>query len=209
MPAGRPRAFDLDVAEEVAMQLFWDRGYEGVSLADLKSSIGISSASFYTAFGSKEELFERVIRRYAAVTNHVMRIVADESLPVREAMALFLHESVDSQTRTDNPKGCLIALNGTLGGTGMPEASRAALKTRRDEDRRQIHDFLARAAAQGEPRAQVDLEGWTTAIHGFILGVATQARDGVPAGELHRAAQVLAAAWEAAFIPASAGGAAR
>jgi TetR/AcrR family transcriptional repressor for divergent bdcA len=51
----------------------------------------------------------------------------------------------------------------------------------------------------------VDLEGWTTAIHGFILGVATQARDGVPAGELHRAAEVLAAAWEAAFTPPSAG----
>jgi AcrR family transcriptional regulator len=206
-PAGRPRAFDLDAAEETAMQLFWDRGYEGVSLADLKDSMGISSASFYAAFGSKEGLFERVVRRYAAVTNHIMRIISDESLPAREAVALYLHESVDAQTRTDNPKGCLIALNGTLGGAGVPEPARDAIRFRRDADRRQIHACVARAAARGDLRPDVDLEGWTAALHGFTLGVAVQARDGVSADELHRAADVLLVAWDATTTPTVAGAA--
>lgn len=199
MPAGRPRGFDIDEAEDVAMQLFWDRGYEGVSLADLRNAMGISSASFYAAFGSKAELFERVVRRYAASTNHIMRIVADTSLPPREALALVLHEAVDAQTRTDNPKGCLIALNGALASSSMPESARATLRARRDADRLKIRAFLEAALAHTSASGSVDIDGWTTTVHGFILGVATQARDGIAPSELHRAAEVLAGAWEAAL----------
>jgi AcrR family transcriptional regulator len=55
---GRPRVFDREQALSAAMEVFWDKGYEGASLDDLQAAMGgISPPSFYSAFGSKEALF--------------------------------------------------------------------------------------------------------------------------------------------------------
>ena len=39
---GRPREFDREQALEVAMQAFWELGYEGASTAILEQRMGIA-----------------------------------------------------------------------------------------------------------------------------------------------------------------------
>src|SRR5690554_5135756 len=64
---GRPAIFDRDEAIDSALELFWERGYEGVTLEDLQKAMGgITPPSFYHAFGSKEALFKEVVERYLA-----------------------------------------------------------------------------------------------------------------------------------------------
>src|ERR1700675_3846645 len=63
---GRPREFDTDAAMEKAMRLFWAKGYEGTSVADLTGTLGISRPSLYAAFGDKQSLFRAALERYAA-----------------------------------------------------------------------------------------------------------------------------------------------
>ena len=64
MPPGRPRAFDPDVALDAAMLLFWRHGYEGTSLAALTAAMNINTPSLYAAFGTKDQLFQKVLERY-------------------------------------------------------------------------------------------------------------------------------------------------
>lgn len=197
---GRPRVFEVDEAVEAAMNLFWERGYEGASLADLKKVMGLSSASFYNTFGSKEELFERVVRRYVDMPNKVTQIVGDTSLNPRDAIAQFLHGSVDAQTDPNRPRGCMLALNGSIGGTGLPEAAKESIVSRRTADRARVRGCLERAVAAGVLKPDTDVEAFTAALHGFVLGIAPQARDGLDAAQLHRSAEVLLMAWDAAAL---------
>ena len=44
-----------------ALILFSDRGYEGVSMRDIASSVGIKAASLYNHFKSKEDIFSSII----------------------------------------------------------------------------------------------------------------------------------------------------
>src|SRR5260370_3732299 len=62
---GRPRAFDPDAALERAMHVFWAKGYEGAALSDLTRAMRINRPSLYAAFGNKEELFRKILDRYA------------------------------------------------------------------------------------------------------------------------------------------------
>src|SRR6266568_8148145 len=61
---GRPRAFDVDLALDRALHVFWDKGYEGTSLSDLTKVMRINRPSLYAAFGNKEQLFRKVLDRY-------------------------------------------------------------------------------------------------------------------------------------------------
>jgi hypothetical protein len=57
LPRGRPRQFDRPEAIRQALNLFWERGYEGVSTAELTRAMGIASPSLYLAFGDKGGCF--------------------------------------------------------------------------------------------------------------------------------------------------------
>ena len=58
------KSFDTDEAIDQATQVFWAKGYEATSLADLLKAIGINKGSFYNAFGSKKSLFTLSLLKY-------------------------------------------------------------------------------------------------------------------------------------------------
>lgn len=61
---GRPKGFDRTEVLEIAMQLFWARGFRDVSTRDLTEAMGINANSLYTEFGSKADLFNAAIAHY-------------------------------------------------------------------------------------------------------------------------------------------------
>ena len=64
MSLGRPLKFDPDTALRAALDLFWRKGYETTSHADLLEAMNISKGSMYLAFKSKRELFIKCLLFY-------------------------------------------------------------------------------------------------------------------------------------------------
>ena len=64
-PRGRPRSFDETGALEKATQVFWSKGYDGVTIDDLVAGMGVGRPSLYAVFGDKRAIFLRVLRAYA------------------------------------------------------------------------------------------------------------------------------------------------
>src|SRR5258708_12336657 len=64
--AGRPRTFNREKVLDRAMHVFWEKGYEGASMHDLTTAMGIQPASLYAAFGNKQAMFERTLDQYLA-----------------------------------------------------------------------------------------------------------------------------------------------
>ncbi|WP_345154984.1 TetR/AcrR family transcriptional regulator [Nonomuraea rubra] len=105
-PPGRPRGFDADEALEQAMLLFWEHGYEGVSLTDLTRAMGIAKTSMYAAFGDKEDLFRKALQRYSeGPAAYVARALEEPT--ARQVATAFLNGSVRATTRPGCPAGCL------------------------------------------------------------------------------------------------------
>jgi AcrR family transcriptional regulator len=62
----RPKAYDHATVVRAARDLFWARGYEATSLADLEQVTGLNRSSIYQEFGSKHGLFTHAIDNYLA-----------------------------------------------------------------------------------------------------------------------------------------------
>ena len=117
---GRPAVFDRDVALREAMNLFWERGYEGTSFDDLIAAMGISASSFYNSFGSKEALYCEATRSYLEWAGQwFFAILNDPSIDTRTAFAHLFEATAEEFTRGDHPLGCMISLAGTHCPPGM------------------------------------------------------------------------------------------
>lgn len=78
----------------VAAEVFSEKGYRTATLDDLAAAAGISRATFYTYFPSKEELLCRLYRQHSSVTQEeVKRIIAQE-LPVQEKLRRIIRFQV-------------------------------------------------------------------------------------------------------------------
>ncbi|MED7953757.1 MULTISPECIES: TetR family transcriptional regulator [unclassified Streptomyces] len=82
----RTKEFDPDVALQSALELFWRRGYEATSMADLVDHLGIARASIYATFGSKRELYLRALERYGEQQNPLLLSELSQPGPVLPAV---------------------------------------------------------------------------------------------------------------------------
>jgi len=105
---GRPRSFDTDAALDAAVLVFWEKGYDGTSLTDLTSAMGINRPSLYATYGNKRDLFIRAIDRYA--TTHGSRAFSALQLEPDNRLAVqrFFEVSIDCALADGTPRGCLI-----------------------------------------------------------------------------------------------------
>ena len=193
---GRPRSFDRGAALADALALFWRHGYEGASLDGLRRAMGgVSSASFYAAFGSKEALYREALGLYLRTHGQAVAPLHDPSLPPRERIERALRASALMQSRGDHPKGCLVALSSTIGSPDS-EALRVLTADERRANRAAIRASVEAAVTSGELRADTDAAGLATLFEGVLLGLSIQALDGAVPACLDAAVTGALTAWD-------------
>lgn len=174
--AGRPRKFDPELGIEKAMRLFWEKGYDGVGIAELASEIGINPPSLYAAYGNKTGLYQRAIERYGATHGAFFGKLADESRPLREVLYEVLRDAVYAYSSDSDCKGCLV-----MDGTGQNDDPEVCKITDEQKDylRNRIRDLASDWESEvGEAAAEYFV---------FILaGLSARARSGVSQDALSR-----------------------
>src|SRR3977135_2553133 len=98
VPRGRPRSFDESDALEKAIQVFWSKGYDGVTIDDLVAGMGVGRPSLYSVFGAKRTLFLRVLRAYAERKGALAAKALLSPGTLRDSLAAFLRYTVESAT---------------------------------------------------------------------------------------------------------------
>ncbi len=176
------------------MQLFWRQGYESTSLDQLKQAMGgLSAASFYAAFGSKERLYREALARYLDTHGQVVATLHDETLAPRDALERALRQSARLQTDTQLPMGCMIVLSAANAAPGNAHVQ-ALVAAERERNRNAVRRCIERAVASGELRAGA--EGLAILADALLVGMSVQARDGVPLEAIDAAISNLLQLWD-------------
>ncbi|MHA6913697.1 TetR/AcrR family transcriptional regulator [Ralstonia pseudosolanacearum] len=102
----RPQEFDAAEALHQAMDVFWRKGYEATSLADLLEAMDLSKSSLYAVFGGKRELFLAAFDAYREERAAEMRQILGQA-PARQAIESFFRKIIADAGREDASRGCM------------------------------------------------------------------------------------------------------
>lgn len=166
-PRGRPRKFDPDHATAVAQDLFHARGYDDVSVADVTDALGINTPSFYSAFGSKLGLYNRVIERYGAHGAIPLADLLRADRPVVEGLGALLEDAARRYSADPAATGCIV-----LEGCGSSdEEARTAARAAHAAAEQVIFDYIAKR----HPEQAADVSAYVSTV---MNGLSAKARMG-------------------------------
>ena len=177
---------DFDEAEvlDAAMLMFWEHGYQGVSMADLVDGLGVNRSSLYATYGNKEELFCQALRRYDQVHRQDwFSELADTFEPLDSIRQSFIQ--VAAAPDPTRRLGCLLVnttLDVPLGLSGCAEVVRAAF----DSTQRFFAHQLELAKARSEVGPDCDTEDLATTLMATLLGTRVLTRAQTPHEALER-----------------------
>ncbi|MEU7988299.1 TetR family transcriptional regulator [Streptosporangium canum] len=166
----RTKEFDPEVALQAAMELFWERGYETTSMADLVEHLGIGRASLYATFGGKHELYLKALRRYLETREPSPVETLSQPGPALPAVRGLVESYTEDSIRDQRRRGCMIV---NAAGEMLPgddtvarfvDANWTALETA-------LASALIRAQAQGELAGDRDPRALARFLLVFLQGL--------------------------------------
>lgn len=161
----RPVEYDLEKVLDSAMELFWQKGYENVSMAQLVEHTGLNRRTMYSLFKDKEGIFKDSLDNYYLKrSSKIIALLKDN--PGKKGIELFLKIF----SFNDKFKGCLF--NNCMGkGEFMNDDAFDIPKSYFESLRLQIEKNLEIAKNDGEFSGDVKTMALTiiTIIHGFNI----------------------------------------
>jgi AcrR family transcriptional regulator len=185
---GRPRGFDIDLALEQALNVFWRHGYEGTSLNELTEAMGIKKPSLYAAFGNKEQLFLKAIDLYENRPDSLFN-TAFKHQHVADVVGGLLLGAAAKFTDCSHPQGCAL-INSTLSCSEASESIKQAVLERKAQHKLQLIARFEQAKHQGELNADCQPKVLARFISTLFQGMSIQASEGASIEELQQVASM-------------------
>ncbi|MEV7782395.1 TetR family transcriptional regulator [Kitasatospora sp. NPDC088351] len=185
----RTKEFDPDAVLQSALELFWRRGYEATSMADLVEELGIARASIYATFGSKCELYLRALERYGEQNEPVLLAELSQPGPVLPAVRALVRRYAREAAEDDLRRGCFVTNTAVELAPHEPAAARR-VEASLGHLETVLAAALVRAQAQGELPGGRDPRALARMLLVLMQGMRVIGKVGDGAARLHDAAEL-------------------
>ncbi|HFD78798.1 MAG TPA: TetR/AcrR family transcriptional regulator [Gammaproteobacteria bacterium] len=184
----RHKTFDEREALDAAMHEFWLRGYEGTSLQDLETAMGLTRTSIYNAFGNKRELFNRVLEHYQQTVMAALLAELDSGAGLKTGVERMLNRMIDLHFSEETPGGCLVVLS-VLEREQHDATSTRALEQTMAAMQKGLQQRIAKAQQTGEIDAGQDARALALSIVNTMAGMMVLGKAGFSKTALRQVAR--------------------
>lgn len=146
-PRGRPKTFDREQVLEVAVDCYWRRGPDGVSLNGLCRRAGVSKPVMYREFGGEDGVMAAALEHYAATVLGPVLAHTQADVAFGEALETILARLTHSDEHT--PPGCLFTRLRSAAGRLGPKTE-VAVAAMKEAALGAYSGWVDRAKARGE-----------------------------------------------------------
>ena len=188
----RTKEFDPDVALQAALELFWERGYEATSMADLVDRMGVARASIYATYGDKHALYLKALDRYGELRDPDILAGLSQPGPVLPEVRALVERFAREASGEGGWRGCFVVNTAVELAPHDPVAARR-VQASWDLVETALTTALVRARAQGELAADRDPRALGRLLLVLMQGLRVMGKAGAePARLRDAAAQALA-----------------
>ncbi|MGI9236915.1 MAG: TetR/AcrR family transcriptional regulator [Woeseiaceae bacterium] len=173
----RTRTFDPSAALTQVVDLFASRGYSETSMEDIVRATGVSRYGLYGTFGSKRELFEQALDRYAdSMGKQSFLRLLEPGASLQHIRNIF-EERIETICCGDAPKGCLF-IHTAMELAPRDDDLRDVLKKFMQRISKAFSIGLESAQAAGDVRVDVDVDEAGELLTSTLFGLAVLGRTG-------------------------------
>lgn len=109
----RLREFDPITTVNTVEGIFWEKGYEGTSYADLTQATGLGKGSLYAAFGNKKALYIKTLENYImreveAPSGLMIQRYEENPAQWRDCLEGFFNVAIDAIDQRQDRRGCFL-----------------------------------------------------------------------------------------------------
>jgi TetR/AcrR family transcriptional repressor of nem operon len=102
----RLEEFNREYAVRQAMDVFWEKGYNGTSMQDLVDATGLNRSSIYNSFGSKIKLYRTTLQFYQKESGGLFQKALLNAKDPLEAMRLIFESFLPQMLSKEGDRGC-------------------------------------------------------------------------------------------------------
>lgn len=181
---GRPIEFDPEKVLDAAVEVFWCKGYEATSMTDLLEAMNLSKSSLYQTFGSKQQLFERCLSRYADRLSAEMAKDLEEAKSGRSFIEDTFGGVANTAQQPEGAKGCLIANSANEFGQREPVLAIPVV-----DGLNRFARIFTEAVVKGQAEGSISTDVDPRALGNYLIGTMNGLRTMIKAGADRRSAK--------------------
>lgn len=192
----RTTLHDRQDSLERALGLFWRKGFHATSLKDIEGALDMRPGSIYAAFGSKGQLFQEALERYARLAlAELERVLASHESPLA-GLAAYLRQLGGLCDREAPSRACMLVKSLLELGEqervarGKAEALLAGMEIR-------FIACFADAQEAGELDSRLDPVRLGRRLQAEVMGLRSFAQRDIESAAVHAVAEDMAASLEA------------
>jgi TetR/AcrR family transcriptional repressor of nem operon len=164
------KSFNEEEVLEKAMHLFWEKGFEPTSIADLIEGTGINRGSLYNAFGGKQALFEKVLLKYDRDKRRTLLAQLEALDDPKKAICDFFDNIVADTLSDTGKKGCFLINTASKIAAHDEQVSEIITNGLRE-----IEAFFRRSVEVGQARGvfckELNPENTAKALMAFLVAI--------------------------------------
>ena len=172
----RKKSFCEAEVLEKALQLFHKEGYEGVSVQDLVEKLGISRSSLYETYGSKDALFERVLRTYRKEASGSILNMLKDPPDAYDAIEEFFRHTIGMACSDEERKGCLLVNSILEASQETTSFASQIIRENQDEITEALIQVIELGQDQGTIKKDLDPRATAAMLLALHTGLITRTR---------------------------------
>ncbi len=179
--AGRPRKRSIEESLDIAMEVFWRRGYEATSIQDLSEALDVGPSSLYNSFGSKCQLYLKCMERYLEKNRSLGATLQHPN--AYQALVNLLDASAIQYTQEGQIPGCALLSAPRHDDPKLADIDDFCV-SRRAATQQAITQTIERGITSGAFKPDTNAEALSEFVMSVLRGMSAQAEDGTSRAKL-------------------------